>query len=285
MFSNVITFYTDMNNTTEFNALTDELLAFQRIADMEARNLSTKKKKDAVLVARLLPGIDIGRWRELCRNNLCGRWCALPVGPSIFSEPEETEYSDDGALRLGHMLLNELLTEQIQRELLRLSRTGGELAILEATIQGRDALAIQLDSHTLVALEAGLVTCLTNIREECDSLGVTSPGRYVLLLPGVGILHARLLAEDIQKKFQTLSQQLCPLPQDCLSPTCAVGIVCTDSHAHLTPSILLQQCEDALSHALTQQRGHISIAGGEALEQRRSLVHSSEKRFLFFGSN
>ncbi|MBO4301692.1 MAG: GGDEF domain-containing protein [Desulfovibrio sp.] len=286
IFFNAITFCTAMNNATEFNDLNDELIAFQHMADKETKG-QRKKDHDAVLVARLLPGINIGRWRKICRDKLSGRWCALSVGPSLFSEPDYSEKSDEGALHLAHMLLNEMVIDQIQRELLRLSRTGGELAIVEVTLRNRETLYKQLSQKAFDALDAGLVTCLTQIREECDSLGNTGPGRYVLLLPGVGMLHARLMAEDVQKNFMALAKQLCQLPTDCQTepPSCAVSIVCTDPHTHSTPAALLQQCEQALGDALSQGQGHISIAGGEALDKRSSLVHSSEKRFLFFGSN
>ncbi|WP_297668852.1 GGDEF domain-containing protein [uncultured Desulfovibrio sp.] len=276
-----------MSNNTEFNALTDELLAFQRMSGATAGGRGRKgKDRDAVLVARLLPGMDLGRWREFSRNNLSGRWCALPVGPALLSEPEDAGAPDDGA-HLAHLLLNELVTGQIQRELLRLARTGGELALMEATLLGREELARQLPPKTLDALDAGLFTCLTQCREECDSLGNTGPGRYVLLLPGVGLLHARLMAEDVQKKFAALAATLCNARggRNAVPPACAVGIVCADPHERPSPSLLLQQCEHALREALAQRQGHISIAGGEALDKRTTLVHSSEKRFLFFGSN
>ncbi len=287
MFFNTIIFCTAMSNNTEFTELAEELLAFQQVHGGTAKGRRKKSKNDAaVLVARLLPGVDLGHWREFCRNNLSGRWCALPVGPALFSEADDTGETAGVSPHLAKILLNELVTEQIQRELLRLSRTGGELAIMEVTLQGREALSRELPTKTMDALDSGLVTCLAQCREECDSLGNTGPGRYVLVLPGVGLLHARLMAEDMQKKFSALAAKLCAAKGgDGIPPVCAVGIACFDSHERSSPPMLLQQCEHALHEALEQRNGHISIAGGDGLDKRNTLVHSSEKRFLFFGSN
>lgn len=177
-------------------------------------------------------------------------------------------------------LNGEQLAGQIRRETLLLSRTGGELTLMEAALCGPAPDAKAPARKTLAALEACLAACLAESREACDSLGRTPAGHYALLLPGVSLLRARLLAEDLQKRFAAAAGDVCAAPP----PPCAVGIVCADQGQRPTPPRLLRECEEALQSALTRQ-GHICVAGGEALDQRNTLVHSSEKRFLFFGSN
>ena len=50
-------------------------------------------------------------------------------------------------------------------------------------------------------------------------------------------------------------------------------------------ALMLGKAAQATDEALAQKHGHICIAGGAALDARTTLVHSSEKRFLFFGGN
>ena len=130
------------------------------------------------------------------------------------------------------------------------------------------------------------MTALQQCREACDSLGCTGQGRYALLLPGVSVLRARLMAEQLQKTFAVLAAEALAALKCKSGPAavCALGIACVDQGGRPSPSALLQQAEKALTEAL-QKHGHICVAGGAALDKRATLVHSSEKRFLFFGGN
>lgn len=277
-----------MNKNTEFNALINELLRFQRMCATQPQGGDIQEgSNQAILVARLLPGMDMRRWREFKRDYLSGQWCALPVEPALFSESSGIRKSTEKATHLAHLLLHEFVIDQIQREMLRIARTGGELSLMAASLLERESLANEISPTSLTTLDKCLVSCLTQCRDACDSLGYISQGRYILLLPGVSLLHARLMAEDMQKRFTAQAATICDATEPCLPLhlTCAVGIACADPNEHLAPPILLHQCEHALGEALAQPCGHIAVAGSDALDKRTTLVHSSEKRFLFFGSN
>ena len=182
-----------MSNNADFDALATELLALR-----QADGAASRSSGESVLVARLLPGFNVSRWQEFLRRYPTGRWCALPAGPGLL--PDMGGGTGNAPDHLAHLLMAEMFTVQIQRELLRLSRTGGDLALVEACLYDRTNLEARLGLPTVQALEAHLVDCLRQCREECDTLGCTGPGRFALLLPGVGVLRARLYNIELQKR-------------------------------------------------------------------------------------
>ncbi len=279
--SNTITYYTAMSNNAEFDALANELLALR-----QADGAASRTSGESVLVARLVPGFNVNRWQEFLRRYPTGRWCALPAGPGLLPEIGGGLHNAPG--HLAHLLMAEMFVAQISRELLRLSRTGGDLAVIEVALCERAELESRLDQPTMLALEALLVDCLRQCREECDTLGCTGPGRFALLLPGVSVLRARLMAEQMQKVFSVRAAEISVgsgKGRHTLKARCAMGIACADQGARPTPEDLLVKTAQATDEALAQKVGHICISGGTALEARTTLVHSSEKRFLFFGGN
>lgn len=270
-----------MSNNADFDALANELRALR-----QADGAASRSGTESVLVARLLPGFSVNRWREFLRRYPTGRWCALPAGPGLL--PDMGGGAGNAPDHLAHLLMAEMFTVQMQRELLRLSRTGGDLALIEAGLYDRCNLEAKLGLQGVQALEAHLVECLRQCREECDTLGCTGPGRYALLLPGVGVLRARLMAEQIQKIFAVHAAEITAASgkgKHAARAVCAIGIACADQGGRPTPESLLGKAAQAINEALAQKHGHISVAGGSALESRNTLVQSSEKRFLFFGGN
>ena len=154
-----------MSNNADFDALANELLALRQADGAVSRNSG-----ESVLVARLLPGFNVNRWQEFLRRYPTGRWCALPAGPGLL--PELGGGPSNAPGHLAHLLMAEMFTVQINRELLRLSRTGGDLAVIEAAILDK----AHLDEASVLALETLLVDCLRQCREECDTLGCTGLG-------------------------------------------------------------------------------------------------------------
>lgn len=265
-----------MNSNAEFEALASELRALRG-----ADGGQTRVVDESVLVARLLPGFSVNKWQDFLRHYPTARWCALPVRPGLL--PDLSAVSGNAPAHLAHLLMAEMFIAQIHRELLRLTRTGGDLALVEASLLGREALAGRLEQDALQNLDARLVDCLQQCREECDSLGCTGPGRFALLLPGVSMLRARLMAEQMQHAYTAHAADAAAGTGG--APQCAIGIACATQGGRSTPESLLQKAEKALREAQAQKRGHIHVSESAALDARGTLVHSSEKRFLFFGGN
>ncbi|OXS28716.1 MAG: hypothetical protein BCS36_05150 [Desulfovibrio sp. MES5] len=273
-----------MSSNAELDALARELLALRKAgaADDPAPDAGDHVPH-TVLVARLLSGFSPDRWQSFCRDYAESRWCVLPVAGATLPEGMPDGWPELPT-QMVNVLINRLFLDQIQREVLRFSRSGGDLCLIYADITNRGAARTQWEREELEQLDAALAAALREHSEACDSLSHVAGGRYSLLLPGVNPLRARLLADQIQKAFVCqVGLRNTALANS--APVCALGIACINPGTGATAQSLLTQAEDALKNALSQQSGHICLAGGASLEERASLVHSSEKRFLFFGRN
>ena len=114
--------------------------------------------------------------------------------------------------------------------------------------------------------------------EICDSLGLTKQGHPTILMLGAGQFRARNLAESIQREFAKKASKICK------GAACVVGIVGMCQGEKLDAHDLLERLADSLNSAMQDER-HICQIGPESLDARSTLVHSSEKRFLFFGGD
>lgn len=282
-----------MSSNAEFEALAREMLALSQTSapDADIPRKADGPGRSGVLVARLLPDFSLERWRHFCRDHAKGRWYVWPAGPDT---PPDLAHMDacGGSPSADDALVAGLLLEQIRREMLRGARSGSELSLICAALPQRDATAAQHESGMIDLMDTALAASLREHSEACDSLGHLACGSYALLLPGVGALRARLLANAIQKTFLQQAVQRCGATATApgtAPPACALGIACAESGAAITAEALLAKARSALQDALlqTQQQhsGRICLADSASLEERASLVHSSEKRFLFFGRN
>ena len=152
------------------------------------------------------------------------------------------------------------------------SRSGGELSIIIAS-----PLLTTADnsSQLLSDLTAALAKVMLSSLEDCDSLARNADGDPIAILPGTGYVKSRHIAEQLQKDF---SKSAMPIHA---GASCAIGIV-SISKEEKSAAELLTRAETALIEAKTLQ-SHIRQIGPEYIEDRSTLVHSDEKRFLFFG--
>ncbi len=272
-----------MSSNAELEALACELLALRKAGSSMDEQLSDDQLTPTVLVARLLSGFSPDRWQSFCRDYAESRWCVLPVGSTSQQEPAAS-IQPEVPTQMASILISRLFMDQIQREILRFSRSGGDLSLVYADLPQKAELLNQAGRPALDQLDAALAASLREHSEACDSISHVAEGRYALLLPGVSQLRARLLADQIQKTFaQQVALRAEALIKD--APACALGIACINPGNGTSAQFLMNQAEDALQKALQQDRGRICLAGSASLEERASLVHSSEKRFLFFGRN
>ncbi|MDR1777855.1 MAG: GGDEF domain-containing protein [Desulfovibrio sp.] len=167
-------------------------------------------------------------------------------------------------------------TAEIRAEIARITRGCAELSLICAELVDRGKLAATLGAEGLAALENALVATLRRNMQECDSLGRIAEGRHALLLPGVGPNAARMRGERLQSSFTDKTRTKEP------RVVCALGLVSISRGEVGSADDLLERGNRALNDALKQKRDHIS-QDRLALSERPTLVHSDEKRFLFFG--
>lgn len=225
-----------------------------------------------MLVARYVAHLSPSDWQEFCKTFPTSQWGALPVSTPIVGK-----FADMTPDTWGPQLLLTLSAEafavQIQRELARLARMGGELSLVGA---------MPIASGASDRQQQKLMTLLGDILQEnleiCDSLGLTNLGHPALLMLGAGQFRARNLAESIQRDFAKKASKICK------GAGCALGIVGMSQGEKLEAQDLLDRLASSLEKA-RKETGYIYQIGPDSLDARSTLVHSSEKRFLFFGGD
>ena len=279
-----------MSKNAVFEALARELRALREHA---ACGDAGEQPDNAMLVVRLVRGLSRQRWQDFCRAFPLSQWCALPM-PDAAPEAHVADLRADVQQQppsamppdaLVGTLSAELFTAQLERELLRQARNGGDLSLICAALSERRRLCVALGEGTVKRLERLLAETLRDNLDVCDSLGGMASGRYAALLPGMGLLKARRLAERLQAAFAEQARPLFPTGgiSAGAGAGCALGIVCAGQGAPERASELLARAAAALNAALEQEDGYIHQETPTSLGERTTLVHSSEKRFLFFG--
>lgn len=157
-----------------------------------------------------------------------------------------------------------IIIEQISSELLRISRGSNDVSILVATLDN------DLDNLDI----------LSNIIKHhlgiCDTLSTIDESIHIAVIPGFGQIQSLQLAEEIQKTCTKNSA---------IKGDCNIGLVCLDrgnikEHA----KDIIQKAKHALKKAVNQ-KNHIYQEGPGSVDDQATLVHSNEKRFLFFGGD
>ncbi|MGE9986313.1 diguanylate cyclase domain-containing protein [Desulfovibrio sp. SGI.169] len=278
-----------MSKIAEFEALARELRALREHA---ACDDAGEQAGSAMLVLRLVRGLSRQRWQDFCRAFPLSQWCALPM-PEAIPEAHVADLRADVQQQppqatpdaLAGTLSAELFTAQLERELLRQKRNGGDLSLICTALAERRRLCVALGEGTVKRLERLLAESLRDSLDACDSMGDPGRGRYMALLPGIGQLKARHLAERLQAGFAEQARPLIPTGgiSAGAGAGCALGIICTGRGTPERAPDLLSRAEAALDAALKQEAGHIHQEAPTPLGERATLVHSSEKRFLFFG--
>lgn len=270
-----------MSSSAEFESLLNELKTLQ---DNTRENEFSRS--DAMLVMRLVQGISFEHWQELCSSFSLSNWCTLPMphaGPTGSLSgacPDTQPLLVDGTTQAtpAGTLNAEVFSSVLACELLRLSRTGGNLSLLCTSLLKTSISANQERSEQV------LVDSLRHCLEPYDSLGSLQNGCFAALLPGMGALKARYLAEKLQMIFRTRAVSSDTGHISDRTHGCAVGIVCVNRDFTKDASRLLSKALTSLEKA-RYQPAYIHQDTSDLIDERTSLVQSHEKRFLFFGGD
>lgn len=243
-----------MNTKIDFKALAAELAALER---------QGKGHGEDLLIARVLHNMSPTKWAEFCKAYPASNWGAIPVS-SLSSDHLEKNIALMGQ-ELRNAVCAEKFTEEVGRELLRMARVGGELSLICTELQ-----------NATPELDELMVSVLRKNLETCDSLASDTTGRPLLLLPGTGPVRSRHLAEQFQKDFEAEHSA------HSNDAHLVLGVVSIAQGEKATADELVQKVHDAL-HLAFREHNRLYQFVPEALDERSTLVHSEEKRFLFFG--
>lgn len=259
------------------NADFDDLLAELR----DLRDARSEGEPD-LLVLRRVHGMTPERWQAFRRRYPNSRWGALPLNDSAVTralghimDRSASDLCPDACppLRatdhvLARMLCSELFLAQMERDLQRLQRSGGQLSFVCMDLTD----AARAGAHC-TEIMVRLADLAAQSMDACDTLGALPERGIALMLPGFGPLRARALAMRLRERYQNGSQ-----PDD----ACGFAVLTLAQAARLTVRDALERISPLLERARAQtdsvQFDAVNTAG-----QPDTLVQSQEKRFLYFG--
>ena len=250
-----------MNKNINFTALAAELAALEK---------QGKGHGEDLLIARVLHNMSPSRWKEFCSCYPASNWGAVPVSSLPLAEFADREESENFGDELVYAISAEKFTAQVDRELVRLNRTGGEISLINAKVLSRTESARSKELREL------MIELLRKHLEPCDSMATDQIGNPLIVLPGTGPVRSRHLAEQLQREYSKKMTQLD------VSAFLTIGLVSIAQGEKIAAEDFVQKVLQALEKAV-DERTHLYQIGPEALDERSSLVHSDEKRFLFFG--
>lgn len=256
------------------------------------KNVGRHEAGAPVIVARVARGLSCESWREVFREGGLENWHAWPVSSEV-TESHDLEGPPGYALpvtpfrEVAGALTSGMFASLLKRELLRMGRNGGCLSLVTAALSGKGRVGVALGEGAVARLEAMLGSILLSQLEACDALGLLRSGQYICSLPGLGQLGARGFAEKAQQCFVDTARPY--FPSGGISAGqgagCAIGIVNILQGEGGEPAELIKRAKMSLEVALSKEEGHIHQESALSPLEGATLVHSSEKRFLFFGGN
>lgn len=275
-----------MNKKAEIEALSQELKLLP-----EALLKADQAEGHAVILARVINGISKKSLADICQQTGLDEWHIFPVKPGSESAWGELVSGNCPNVPVSPFrevegaLSSEMFAQLLKREMLRISRNGGCLSLISAGLADRNAIVEAAGEDITMRLEALLGALLLTHLDVCDSMGVLRKGQFLCCLPGIGQLVARNFAEKAQAGFKEQSAAFfteCGL-NIANEAVCAMGIVNLVQGECGNVKELLNRARFALEVAINKQEGRIHQETATTPLENTTLVHSSEKRFLFFG--
>ncbi len=264
------------------------LKELRRLHGALAHDAEPRGVKSLLMVARVIEGMDLASWQRLCAETLLEGWCAVELDPEgesgltcrLTHLADETVLTDNTDALTGALNAAPLL-RQLEMEVNRAHRGRSELSLVSFAL---DNIGDILRTHGQNGLhQAGLelIRCIRMGTQPCDSLGRLGPGQYVLILPGAGAFKAQAMTERISKIYATTPLRC---DHETFHARFSAGIA-SGTGSTLTAESLLEQAVAALKSVQHSGGGSVRVCRRpeHPLSERKTLVHSDEKRFLFSG--
>lgn len=263
-----------MSSSADF----DDLLAELR----ELRDAQAADGAPELLVMRRVHGMTPDRWQAFRRRYPNSRWGALPLNDSAVTralgtlmDRSSSDFRPDACPPLcatdhilARLLCSELFCAQMERDLLRLQRSGGQISLVCMDLSD-EARAGARCTHVMVRL----ADLAAQSMDACDTLGALPDRGIALLLPGFGPLRARALATRLRERFLSESQ-----PED----ACGFAVLTLAHSARMAVKDLLERIPPLLDRARARTDS-VQFDAVNTTGQPDTLVQSQEKRFLYFG--
>lgn len=277
-----------MNKNASLDKLCHELTMLPGLLDE-----TVLSEEQSVILARVVKGVSSEKLRQACQKSDMKYWHVIPARDEDADWEEPLRVSDDKFVpvtpfrEINGVITAGMFSHVLARELARLSRNGGSFSLLSAAVLNPESLEEQYGQKLVSCLEALLASVMMDHLETCDTIGLLRKGQFLCSLPGLGQLAARNLAEKIQFDFIAQSRPIFMQSngQGASPAECAIGIVNLLQGECPPVKSLIKRSSAALEIAQLRNGTHIHQESAVTPLENTTLVQSSEKQFLFFGSN
>jgi diguanylate cyclase (GGDEF)-like protein len=255
---------------------------------LESQGLEAPEEPEHLLaVLKLAPGMDLDTWREITERLDLQEWVALPMngelGPYIQDLHETIvglarHANRDSLTGLGNRRYFE---ESLHRELDRCFRDRCALSVALLEVDDYDELGARHGAEARDAALVGLAEVLERNKRVYDLAARIGPDRFAMVFPGSGLIRTQGMLSRLMPFIREIEIR----GDEPAHLTCSVGVASIRGRRPRTVEDILNMAGEAVEKAKSLGKDQVAAAPLPELREpdSRSLVHSSEKQFLFTG--
>ena len=273
------------------NLLLQELDSLHNaIIELGCTEACTNDSTSLMAIVRLLPGICRQEWLEISEKYNLGQWLAIDLKKNttrnlleLYERMQQLAFQKDHDSLTG-LPNRRMFLRTFQVELERQERQKSDLSLVSLDLDHFKNVNDSWGHAVGDVVLKGLADALSNSKRAYDTAARMGGEEFSLLLPGASEARARAITQRILNTFRTTPFH----SQDGTEffVTFSAGIVSIKGGIAYNMEKILDVADKALYEAKNTGRNKIiatQILGEEEL--KKSMVHSDEKYFLFFGKH
>ena len=239
----------------------------------------------SLCVLRVVPGLDAPAWDSLSLRHGLDHWCAVALGSP--TPRAELLAQAIGQLAAGAVRPDARAFLRVEIERSRACSVPLALALIQPDILPPDRLPPNMAQPGTARPDAALLQRLLELAQSLkrgfDHAAVLEGGRLALVFSGASLSEAERMVGGILRRIR--AQTPGNGPQAGPSLLCSAGLAGYGGCVELTPNELIASAAAALDKARSLGGNRLEVAApvDVCLASRDTLVHASEKHFLFTG--
>lgn len=240
----------------------------------------------AMLIGRVVEGLEVEDWRDIAsRNGLCS-WLGIPLtATSAASVDALMDIMDKLAFQRDHDSLTGLANRRyfdrhFRLELDRAQRTGGSVSLVMLDFDDFKLINDRYGHQCGDMLLAKFGTFLKKSQRAYDLAARVGGEEFALIVPGTSCWKAKKMAERLLAQFARTEFKCKGFPPFCM--TFSGGVACADLESgYPSAEELFQQADKALYTAKRNGKKRVCVDDDGRPTPADTIVQSEEKRFLF----
>ena len=241
-------------------------------------------------IVRLLSGFDRQDWSELAEKFSLGQWLALDLNSAstqnlraLYDEMQDLAFQKDHD-SLTSLPNRRMFLRNLEVEIQRGERYNADLSVASIDLDRfknvNDSYGHAVGDEVLKRLGAHLLSS----KRPYDTAARMGGEEFALLLPGASSIRASAIVQRILNEFREIPFYA-PNGEE-FYVTFSAGITSIKDGISHDVERILEAADKAMYKAKNTGRNRIvsSLLSSEDLE-KKSMVHSNEKHFLFTGAH